>query len=189
VSSIPKLVRTKQYAVIETKTPTLLVGAHAAQNVLVVEVAAEFRDLIFKEAHHGRVFEEVGAVGLAALADAVGFELVHFGEVGLLERDVASARHAAEHDAEGAGPVVVDWVEGLFGGWRRHGGEGGAIRRSLGVRHGEGGVWGEAGMVVGAEVLPSQNMLDMVDCGPMGGDATSGVPLLHMRRASLESWA
>jgi hypothetical protein len=186
MSSVPKLIRTKQYAVIETEPPTLLVCAHATQNVLVVEVAAEFGDFVFEKTHHGRVFEEVGAVGLAALADAIGFEGVHFGEVGLFERDVARARHAAEHDAEGAGPVVVDGVEGLFG-WRRgHGGEGGAVGRGLGVRH---RVCGGCVVVVGAEMLPSQKMLDMFDCGPMGGDATSGVPLLRMRRASSESWA
>jgi hypothetical protein len=44
-------------------------------------------------------------------------------------------------------------------------------------------------VVLGAEVLPSQKMLDRSNAGANRNDATSGVPLLHMRRASSESWA
>jgi hypothetical protein len=127
VAAVAKLVGAQQDAVVQAEAAALLVGAHATHDVLVVEVAAEFAHLVLQEAHHGRVFEEVGSVVFAALADDVGLELVHFAKVVLLESDVAGAGHAAEHDAECAGPVVVDRVE-LFGRRGcRHGGDGRAV--------------------------------------------------------------
>lgn len=106
VSPIPELVRAQQDAMIDVEPSALLARAHPANDVLVVDTAAQFRDLILQERHDGAVFEEKVAVVFAS--SAVGFLVygVLLGKVVVLEGDIAVPGHAAQQDGEGVGPVV-----------------------------------------------------------------------------------
>ena len=133
VSAVPELVGAEQDAVVDVEAAALLGAAHAAVDVLRVQVAAQLGHLVLEELDGGRVLQQVVAVGLAPLAVRVGLGLVHLFEVLALERHVAIARHIAAHqDGEGAAPGVVDGVE--LGGVR--------LGRRQGARrvgHGAGG--------------------------------------------------
>ena len=135
VSSVPELVGAQQDAVVDMEASTLLRGAHSAMDVLRVQVAAQLGHLVLEELDDGRVLHEVVAVGLAALAERVGFQGVHLFEVFALERYVAVACHMAAHqDGEGVAPGVVDRVElGAVWPWSGQG--------ARGIGHAAGGVF------------------------------------------------
>ena len=67
--SIPELIRTQQYPMIQAKPPALLIRAHPTQYVLGIQVSTEFGDFVFEEGYDGRVLQEVVAIGFAARAD------------------------------------------------------------------------------------------------------------------------